>query len=144
MSGVRGKGHGAFFRVDSHGPVTYDRAPSFFGAGVAQPVEQRTRNAQVLGSIPSASSKFYKDLRDRAVPLNRPILHFYDTLEPPLYLNQEYLVGLLFLSEGPVWATGRGYSTAAHNNRANRSVINRGYMLHFCLFLLLSGKDVKI
>ena len=47
-----------------------------FEAGVAQLVEQRTRNAQVLGSIPSASSKFYKDLRSRALLPKTPILQF--------------------------------------------------------------------
>ena len=51
-------------------------AVTTFEAGVAQLVEQRTRNAQVLGSIPSASSKFYKDLRSRALLPKTPILQF--------------------------------------------------------------------
>jgi hypothetical protein len=34
-----------------------------FGAGVAQPVEQRIRNAQVRGSIPRTSSILYNHLR---------------------------------------------------------------------------------
>ena len=83
----------------------------FLGAGVAQLVEQRTRNAQVLGSIPSASSKFYKQLRVSAFSLKTPILQFYDTLEPPVYLNQGCLGGLPISGEGPVWVTGWGYST---------------------------------
>jgi hypothetical protein len=35
------------------------------------------RRAQVLGSIRSASSKLVKELRDRALPLETPILQFY-------------------------------------------------------------------
>ena len=48
----------------------------FLGAGVAQLVEQRTRNAQVLGSIPSASSNQIKELAHLAFPLERLILQF--------------------------------------------------------------------
>ncbi len=51
------------------------------GAGVAQLVEQRTRNAQVLGSIPSASSNEVKWLPRRALPPRMPILHFSYTLD---------------------------------------------------------------
>jgi hypothetical protein len=46
-------------------------------------VREPTRNAQVLGSIPSASSKFFKELRDRALLPQSPS---YTHLTLPFWL----------------------------------------------------------
>ena len=80
-------------------------AVTIFEAGLAQPVEQRTRNAQVLGSIPSASSNEIKGLSHRLFPPKRPILHFCYSLNLA-HGDASFLRALLGYSQAHIFLNG--------------------------------------